>query len=173
MKIRRKWISAIIPVSISLFLTAESVLAGTIQQGTHLYKAPLSDTIITQTYYYSDDYFKKPGTERNPNLLGMSFSLAAATFEAGGSSYVTGLLEETGFSDVKAQDMTTTGPDTIGTVIAHKRIGDQELIVSTIVQPVPEIAETCVSTVLSKHLSNVPSLICLPVSYACGGTTRE
>ena len=132
MKIRRKWISAIIPVSISLFLTAESVLAGTIQQGTHLYKAPLSDTIITQTYYYSDDYFKKPGTERNPNLLGMSFSLAAATFEASGSSYVTGLLEETGFSDVKAQDMTTTGPDTIGTVIAHKRIGDQELIAAAV-----------------------------------------
>ena len=54
-----------------------------------------------------------------------------------------------------------------------RMFGDQELIVSTIVQPVPEIAETCVSTVLSKHLSNVPSLICLPVSYACGGTTRE
>ena len=51
--------------------------------------------------------------------------------------------------------------------------GDQDYAVSTIVQPVQEIAETCVSTVLSKHLSNVPSLICLPVSYAHGGTTRE
>ena len=51
--------------------------------------------------------------------------------------------------------------------------GDQEYAVSTIVQPVPEIAEACVSTVLSRHMSNVPSLICLPVKYACGGTTKD
>ena len=54
-----------------------------------------------------------------------------------------------------------------------RMFGDQEFIVSTIVQPVEEIAEACVSTVLSKHLSTVPSLICLPVTYAYGGTTRE
>lgn len=53
-----------------------------------------------------------------------------------------------------------------------RMFGDQEYVVSTIVQPVQEIAETCVSTVLSKHLG-VPSLICLPVTYACGGTTKE
>ena len=51
--------------------------------------------------------------------------------------------------------------------------GNLGYIVSTIVQPVQEIAETCVNTVLSKHLSNVPSLICLPVHYEYGGTTRE
>ena len=51
--------------------------------------------------------------------------------------------------------------------------GDLDYMVSTIVQPVREIAETCVSTVLSPGLSNVPSLICLPVSYAPGGTTRD
>lgn len=54
-----------------------------------------------------------------------------------------------------------------------RMFGDQDYYVSTIVQPVQEIAETCVSTVLSSHLSNVPSLICLPVKYAAGGTTRE
>lgn len=41
------------------------------------------------------------------------------------------------------------------------------------VQPVQGIAEACVNTVLSKHMSGTPSLICLPVQYACGGTTRE
>lgn len=51
--------------------------------------------------------------------------------------------------------------------------GDLGYIVSTIVQPVPEIAEACVSTVLSKYLSAMPSLICLPVHYAFGGTTKE
>ncbi len=54
-----------------------------------------------------------------------------------------------------------------------RRFGVLDYAVSTIVQPVPEIAEACVSTVLSKHLSTVPSLICLPVAYAYGGTTRE
>ncbi len=54
-----------------------------------------------------------------------------------------------------------------------RMFGDQKYVLSTIVQPVQEIAETCVSTVLSRHLSNVPSLICLPVSYAPGGTTLD
>ncbi len=50
--------------------------------------------------------------------------------------------------------------------------GNLGYIVSTIVQPVQEIAEACVNTVLSKHMSAVPSLICLPVTYAYGGTTK-
>ncbi len=54
-----------------------------------------------------------------------------------------------------------------------RMFGELEYVVSTIVQPVQEIAEACVSTVLSRHLSNVPSLICLPVRYAPGGTTRD
>ena len=54
-----------------------------------------------------------------------------------------------------------------------RMFGDLDLIVSTIVQPVQEIAETCVNTVLSKHLANVPSLICLPVRYEYGGTTKQ
>ena len=54
-----------------------------------------------------------------------------------------------------------------------RMFGTLEPVVSTIVQPVQEIAETCVSTVLSKHLSNVPSLICLPVQYLPGGTTKD
>lgn len=54
-----------------------------------------------------------------------------------------------------------------------RMFGEQEMIVSTIVQPVREIAETCVKTVLAENFANTPSLICLPVSYEYGGTTRE
>lgn len=50
--------------------------------------------------------------------------------------------------------------------------GDLELHCSTIVQPVDEIAETCVSMVLDRNSKRTPSLICLPVSYAYGGTTK-
>ena len=53
-----------------------------------------------------------------------------------------------------------------------RMFGDQEPIVSSIVQPTQEIAEACVSTILSKHFSSVPSLICLPVHYQFGGTTK-
>ncbi len=44
---------------------------------------------------------------------------------------------------------------------------------STIVQPVRRLAETSVDLLLREDRSNLPSLVCLPVSYAPGGTTRE
>lgn len=44
---------------------------------------------------------------------------------------------------------------------------------STIVQPLPLLAETCVDILLKEDKSDLPSLICLPVSYAPGGTTRD
>ena len=44
---------------------------------------------------------------------------------------------------------------------------------STIVQPVREMAETCVNLILTKDRSTLPSLVLLPVAYASGGTTRE
>ena len=52
-----------------------------------------------------------------------------------------------------------------------RHFGDLDLYCSTIVQPVEEIAETCVNMLLEKQLFQAPSLLCLPVSYAYGGTT--
>lgn len=49
----------------------------------------------------------------------------------------------------------------------------QGLVCSTIVQPVPLLAEKCVDILLKEDRSDLPSLICLPVTYAPGGTTRE
>lgn len=51
--------------------------------------------------------------------------------------------------------------------------GDMEFYCSTIVQPLEEMAETCVNLVLTERSEKAPSLICLPVSYAYGGTTRQ
>lgn len=51
--------------------------------------------------------------------------------------------------------------------------GDMEYYCSTIVQPIEDIAETCVDMVLQKHSVKSPSLVCLPVSYVYGGTTRS
>lgn len=54
-----------------------------------------------------------------------------------------------------------------------KKFGTEDYYCSTIVQPVEEIAETCVDMVLELEKSRVPSLVCLPVTYVPGGTTRE
>lgn len=47
-----------------------------------------------------------------------------------------------------------------------------EHVCSTIVQPVPEIAEMCVNLLLQENISAKPPLVCLPVTYVSGGTTR-
>ena len=54
-----------------------------------------------------------------------------------------------------------------------RHFGDKDYTCSTIVQPVPEIAEMCVELLLQENMPAKPPLVCLPVSYACGGTTRE
>jgi len=54
-----------------------------------------------------------------------------------------------------------------------REFNNGDYLVSTIVQPIQEMAETCVSTILSGDFSSRPSLICLPVEFADGGTTRE
>ena len=38
---------------------------------------------------------------------------------------------------------------------------------------VKEIAETCVSMLFSPDRHSIPSLVCLPVRYQYGGTTRD
>ena len=50
---------------------------------------------------------------------------------------------------------------------------DGALPCSTIVQPIPQLAETCVDILLKENKSDLPSLICLPVNYASGGTTLD
>ena len=54
-----------------------------------------------------------------------------------------------------------------------RHFGDMDYTCSTIVQPVPEIAEMCVELLLQENMPAKPPLVCLPVSYAYGGTTRE
>lgn len=51
--------------------------------------------------------------------------------------------------------------------------GNIDYICSTIVQPVPEIAEICVDLLLRENELAKPPLVCLPVTYAYGGTTLE
>lgn len=49
----------------------------------------------------------------------------------------------------------------------------EDYVCSTIVQPTAEIAEMCVELLLQENKSVKPPLVCLPVTYAYGGTTSE
>jgi LacI family transcriptional regulator len=49
---------------------------------------------------------------------------------------------------------------------------DDKYSCSTIVQPVPEMAQMCVDLLLQENVSSKPPLVCLPVSFGAGGTTR-
>lgn len=51
--------------------------------------------------------------------------------------------------------------------------GEEKYICSTIVQPVPEIAEMCVELLLQENMPKKPPLVCLPVTYGYGGTTLD
>ena len=54
-----------------------------------------------------------------------------------------------------------------------RRFAEEGFHCSTIVQPIARLAETSVELLLREDRSNLPSLVCLPVSYAPGGTTKE
>lgn len=53
-----------------------------------------------------------------------------------------------------------------------REFGYSEYMCSTIVQPVREIAQTCVDLLLRESTAARPLLMCLPVTYAYGGTTH-
>lgn len=53
-----------------------------------------------------------------------------------------------------------------------RKFGDLDYFCSTIVQPVEEMAQVCVNLVLDTE-GTAPSLVCLPVTYAFGGTTKQ
>ena len=53
-----------------------------------------------------------------------------------------------------------------------RRFAQDGFYCSTIVQPVARLAKTR-DLLLREDRSNLPSLVCLPVSYAPGGTTKE
>lgn len=52
-------------------------------------------------------------------------------------------------------------------------LGDKDYICSTIVQPLRDMAEMCVELLLQENMMQKPPLVCLPVTYAYGGTTQE
>ena len=126
-----KFICIIIAITViagSLPVAASADKADIIK-GTFTYMPSFVESSAEEEFYYSDEYFNVPSTEQNQHLLTMSLALAFASMEIEGSSYIKKLYNDIGFSDIQVFDMDTTPTrETIGTAIAHKRIGDSELV---------------------------------------------
>jgi len=104
------------------------VNAASVKTGKFKY-LPAFQEEVEETYYYSDDYFRKSGKDDNNHLLTMSFNLALSTFEIRGASYSTALFKDLGFGSIQANDMVEKPTlDTVGTVIAHKRIDGKTVV---------------------------------------------
>ena len=78
---------------------------------------------------------------------------------------IRGTLREMGLS--VPEDVQMIGFDGI------RAFGDLDYSCSTIVQPVELIAQSCVDILLREPGTPTPSLICLPVHYEYGGTTKD
>lgn len=53
------------------------------------------------------------------------------------------------------------------------RFDSEDLSRSTIVQPAEQIARAAVDLLLAQDRANLPTLVCLPVTYRAGGTTKD
>ncbi|MCM1283082.1 MAG: LacI family DNA-binding transcriptional regulator [Muribaculaceae bacterium] len=54
-----------------------------------------------------------------------------------------------------------------------QKFGTDEFYCSTIRQPIHEMAEMAISLLLSSDRGSLPPLVCLPVTYCYGGTTKS
>ena len=53
------------------------------------------------------------------------------------------------------------------------RFDSEDLSCSTIVQPAEQIARAAVDLLLVQDRANLPTMVCLPVTYRAGGTTKD
>ena len=131
----KRIISLIIAVMIvmSIFSCAASAGETDVKKGTFTYMPSFTESSSEETFYYSDEYFTVPSAVRNQHLTTMSLALAFASMEIEGSSFIRKLYEDTGFEDIQADDMDAKPtPSSVGTAIAHKRIGGSDLVALSI-----------------------------------------
>lgn len=108
------------------------VNAADVQTGKFNYIS-VSDEVLEDEYYYSDDYFRQSGKIGNEHLLTMSYNLAISTSEIQNAEFITKIYNDIGFNDISIEDIKQKPTkDTIGTAIAHKKIGDSNVVAVTI-----------------------------------------
>ena len=108
-------------------LSAAAAKEGEIIKGNFYYPSDDKGELQKQDYFYSDSYFKTSSAKDNAHLTTMSLVLSLSF--SNGKEGVTNLFDQIGFDNVKTYDLDgEPAKDTIGTAIAHKKIGDSDLI---------------------------------------------
>lgn len=54
-----------------------------------------------------------------------------------------------------------------------RMFGDADYVCSSIAQPIQKLAETSVDILLAEDRTQLPAMVCLPVSYVSGRTTKD
>ena len=80
----------------------------------------------TRTFYYSDEYFREPGSHKNVHLRSMSAALSLSTMQENSDEYVIDVLEKIGYKDIK------TYKNEVRVTLAHKIIDEKEIVVFAI-----------------------------------------
>ena len=91
-----------------------------------------------QPYYYSDEYFSLPASQNNLHLRSMSaamvFAMTPKWSEKQPYQRVLKLVQELGFDQetIQMDETDTTSSDSIGTLIAQKKLGSDTLVLINI-----------------------------------------
>ena len=127
-------------LTMALSVMSATPASATETQTTPLYRSQFNypsgefDKPVTETFYYSDRYFMKPGSKTNEHLRTMSaalaFGVSPANNEKNTAENITDIFIDSGFDaqTISAEEMDVTRKDSIGTVMAHKAIDNTRLI---------------------------------------------
>lgn len=116
------------------FSIATAAFAESVPQRTVLYNGTFTlhipdGTTVEKDFFYSDNYFSRSGTLSDPHMkttsAAISFSLCDMAEENGVEDSI---LKKIGFSDIEMIDMDHYAKDSIGTVLAQKRIKDHTAV---------------------------------------------
>ena len=126
-KIRRSailFLSVLLTASMLCGMTVTAV--DTADRGVRVYSGTFRYSDYKDTYYYADSFFDDPADKENEHLRTISAALA---FSATGNSAedTVDLLTNLGMDQqsIVTEEFVQGTRDTIGTVIAHKMLGDE------------------------------------------------
>lgn len=119
---------------------ASAVSDGTFLRGTFTFKANENTEDRTDTFIYSDDYFKTSSYDANEHLATMSMQLASASISSRDADYpkksqnVTALLDVLGFQQVEVNEWYTKPMEqnSMGVAVGYKNLSDGSVLLAIV-----------------------------------------
>ena len=133
MKSFYKIISLLLAVLLISGIAAVSASADTsseVKIGSFDMHVPFTGDVVTDTYYYCDNYFDSGAQTYNTHLSSVSAALAFTMYAKSDTPDETfgKLPKEIGFESIETHDMDKTGTSTTGVLFANKVINDRPVV---------------------------------------------